>query len=353
MDGLPDLAFKHVFSYLSLEDRLSSRAVSRAWRNQIDSFKVRSHCCSEFPSAFIKQTSRWYSGVFVQNFIYSTRIKTFFDTFASTIFSHLRHLCLHGHDLNEESSKALALTLQSFNHLEQLDMINLSVTSFRSNDLELNLPMLKGIRLEHVNGISNLNLDAPRLLQVKLMDSPTMLDIVDGKSVERLIADRLVCVVVKKLKQLKYLYTGEQTLIDPTLLFGLEQLKEVHLNNPGNVQNVFDQKQRYGLVDLKIFLRGFHLNSPADYPSIIYLSIAKEAFPFLAANLTRLADEIPLWETLSYESIERVDLEAAINVLKRFTDLQNIYVDQVAHKPQRLLELLNSLNIEVEDQSLD
>ena len=94
MDDLPELPFEQVLSYLSLEDLLKSRAVSRAWYNRIDNFKVKSLCFSNLPSGFIDGKSRLVSGVFVQNFISSTRFECFFGTFGQSILYNLKHLRL-------------------------------------------------------------------------------------------------------------------------------------------------------------------------------------------------------------------------------------------------------------------
>ena len=82
------LPFEQILSYLSLEDRLKSRAVSRSWYHMIDRLKVKSLCFSGHPSGFIWGKSRLVSGAFVQNFISSPRFEPFATTFGQTILSN-------------------------------------------------------------------------------------------------------------------------------------------------------------------------------------------------------------------------------------------------------------------------
>ena len=56
--------------------------------------KVKSLCCSGRPIGFIKEKRRLVSGAFAWYFIPSTQLKLFFDTFALTILSDLKHFRL-------------------------------------------------------------------------------------------------------------------------------------------------------------------------------------------------------------------------------------------------------------------
>ena len=122
MDELPELPFEQVLSYLSLEDRLKARAVSRGWRNMFDRYPVRNLCFSSRPSDFIKGKSRWVSGAFAKNFINFNFIR-FESFFSQTILSSLKRLRLCDLDLTEEDRAAFARILNSFVKLEELDII--------------------------------------------------------------------------------------------------------------------------------------------------------------------------------------------------------------------------------------
>ena len=67
----------------------------------------------------------------------------------------------------------------------------------------------------------------------------------------------------EKPENLKYLHCGSASEIDATFLTGLEQLKSQLLNRIAT-SGLFNQKQRYGCTDLKIFLFGLLLNGPED-----------------------------------------------------------------------------------------
>ena len=146
----------------------------------------------------------------------------------------------------------------------------------------------------------------------------------------------------KNLKSLKYLYCGLYTRIDDaTFLSGLEHLKEVHLHDNDGVLEIFGQKQQCGRTDLKIFLGGFLLGGPDD-PAIDFFDDFEEFFVHLAKNPSRLADEIPLWKCLPYSAPEGVAPESMVNILSRFSDLNEIEIKSSipAQDVQRFLDLL-------------
>ena len=350
MEDLPDLPFERIVSYLSLSDRLMSRAVSRVWRIRFD-FKVKSLCCSDRPIGFIEGKRRWISGIYATNFISSPRLTSFFDTFAPTILSDLKHLRLCAVNLNATKYMPAFLiqTLNSLRPLEQLDIINYDLPSASNPEInvELNLPMLQSILLRGVSGVE-LILDTPRLRKIKLFDSPITLDLVHAESVERLISDQLEKFTpMKSLKNLLYINIGGLYKIEPTFLSNLEKLKELHLNNIGNssqVSKLFEQKRRYGRTDLKIYRYGYLLDDPED-PSIrrVHDLYGEAGFLHLAEHPTRLADEIPFCRSVHYQAIEAVVPEMATNILNLFTDSYFMIAEQVADV-QRLLDLLKSFD---------
>ena len=64
----------------------------------------------------------------------------------------------------------------------------------------------------------------------------------------------------------------------------------------------------------------------------------------MAENAPRLADKIPLLSSLDYTAIERVAPELAINVVSRFTDLDQIQVTQPVQDVQRFLDFLQNFD---------
>ena len=352
MDDLPELPFEQVLSYLSLKDRLKARAVAKRWYHKINSFKLKSLCYSSRSSDFILGKSRWVSGAFAKNFIGSTRFISFFDTYSQTILSNLKHLRLCDLDLHRNET-AFARTLNSFSQLKELDIIDVYVTR---QDVLLNLPMLSSLQLEDVNGIEKLTLDAPRLREVKIQncfsyEGYLRVEFVHGESVKRLLVYSLECTKVKKLKNLQFLYIKNLPEIDSTFLSSLQQLKEIHLqcalSNQG-VRELFEQKQRSGRADLKIYLSGLLLNGPHDPAmnalrdsSLNYLS--REWIACLAENPSRLADEIPFYRHLHYLEIEeRVAPGIEADLLKRFTDLNEYRAFGPVQDIERFLGLLKN-----------
>ena len=170
MDDLPELPLEKVLSYLSLEEVIKLRTVSRSCLWKIDNYKVKHLFYSRVPTGHILEKRRWISGAFAQNFIVSTRFESFFKTFGRSILSHLKHLRLYDLDPQTESSTAFTDALNSFRQLEELDLIGKSYSkkSHKRRELELNLPMLKSVLFEHMRGIEKVTLDAPMLKKVKI-----------------------------------------------------------------------------------------------------------------------------------------------------------------------------------------
>ena len=348
MDDLPELPFEKVLSYLSLDDRLKTRAVAKRWYHKINSFKVKSLCYSSRPSDFISGKSRWVSGAFAQNFISSSRFATFFDTFGQTILSSLKRLRLCDLHLNERDRAAFARTLNSFSQLEELDIIRAKFDPHQ--EFSLNLPMLTSLHFEGVNGIEKLTLEAPKLREVKIQNCFTngsflRAEFVHGELVERLLIEQFQFTEVKKLKNLQFLYIENLPEIDSTFLSSLQQLKEIHMNDSRNVSELFEQKQRSGRADLKIYFYGLLLNGPHDpaintlqYSSSRYLS--REWLVCLTQNRSRLANQIPFHGSFICWTIEGVAPE--VDILKRFTDLNKLIVKRPVQDIERFLDLLKN-----------
>ena len=340
MDKLPELAFEQVLSYLNLKDRLNSRAISRRWYHKINTFKVKTLCYSQRPIGRIYGKSRWVSGAFAENFISSTRFAPFFDTFGKTFLSSLQHLRLCDLDLKGKDRTAFIRTLNSFDQLEQLDIIRAFCNQL---EFRLNLPMLTSFHLENVSGIENLTLEAPKLRDVKILNyDPLRVEIVPGESVERLLVDCRRCTGVKKLKNLKALYIGGdlREAEDPTFLSSLPQLKEIHLRN----LILLELFERSGRVDLKIYFCGLLLNGPND-PAINALHdffLDRESLAYLAENWSRLAYQIPFCYFLDHSDIVRVARGLEVDLLKRFTDLNEVEVSSPVKDIERFLNLLKN-----------
>lgn len=290
MDDLPDLPLENIFSYLSLEERIKARAVSRRWCKTIDSMKAKALCFSECP---VELALRWMDGVFAKNFIRSVEFELFFDTFGRTILSNLKHLRICGF---YPTKTAFAQAMKSFGRLEELDLLRFRLLDedYENPDeeLTLSLPMLRSIRLESYRVQLMLVLDAPKLQRIKIFKCFRMgllMKLVHVESVESVITEGDDLVAVKKMKNLKHLYT-EFCRIHPALLTKLKQLKEINLDHFEHVDELFEQKRRLGRADLKIYARGFLVDGPND------LGIVGD----FAQNHSRLASEIHFLEELKY-----------------------------------------------------
>lgn len=353
MDVLPDLPFELMLSYLSLQERLKSRVVSRRWRNTIDSIRVEHLCFSNNPNRFFLGKNRLITGVFAQNFIGTTRYSTFFNPFSKTILTDLKFLRLGHLYLNEKSASRFAQKLQSFGQLEELSIVHLLNQGKASLEWALNLQMLSSIQLEDVKGLRKLTLDAPKLKKVQLLRCTlTQLHFVHAEPVEKLIIDSWAYTDVKKLKNLEYLYCSDDSrAVTPTLLANLQQLKELHLGGREHLAQFFEEKQEYGRPDVKIYLLGLLLSGPKDPNRFHYYN----TFDYLVENHCRLADEIAFWtstksdaDLLEYENIQRVPVKSAYDLLKRFINLNQLSIDEPVQDIPRFLDLLKHLDARVE-----
>ena len=335
LNDLPELPFELILSYLSLGDLLRARAVSRRWYQVISSFRPKTLSCFHHPTGYF----------YHKNSIISTELVLFLQTFSQSILSSLKNLRLCSLNLNAEDAPAIVQTLNSFDQLEQLGIFDVDSLFESRTDFQLRLPMLKSLQLVRASACVSLTLDAPRLNKVHLADTRFSLPLVHGESVKKLIVDYLNLMVgVDHLDHLEYLYCGGQMRIDSSLLSILKRLKEVHLNNRGDVSNLFEQKERYGLSNLKIFLFGCLLNGPSD-PAINSLHwFTDEYLVYLAEHRTRLAEEIRYIWSLYYSSIERLPAALEIDLLSKFTDLDRILVNKPVQDVDRFLKLLKNFS---------
>lgn len=346
IDRLPELPFKQVLSYLSLGDRLRMGTVSRSCHQKIHNTRVSSLCFSDRPSGFILGKSRWISGTFSRNFINSTRFASFFNAFRSTILSNLKHLRFCDLELKINSA-IFAQTINSFDQLQELTLIRLSLRDYSDQEIEfeLNLPMLTGIYLDEVAGIQTLTLDAPRLREVRLVICDRLrLVITCGESVERLIATRWEYTAVSELKNLRCLHLGYHADIDAAILCDLDQLREVQLISSKSVKQLFEQRRRYGkAVDLKIRMHGYLLNGPDD-PAFDFLSTAsfEDSIIPMIANPSRLADGVSFWRDIPYTKIEHVAPELVNNLMNKFTEFDKISFFKRVQDIEHLLNIFKN-----------
>ena len=340
MDDLPELPFEAILTFLNLEDRLKARAVSRSWRKKFDKYPVEILCYSEFPRDRILGKNRLAGGAFAQNFIRSTRFTSFFDTLSQSILKNLKHLRLCNiRSTQIADNEVLARSISAFGQLERLDIF--SVQWSAPQKFKLNLEALKSINLKDL-AEAELTMNSPQLKEIRMDDCEDLqLELVHANSVEWLHTSRLEHIEVENLKNLKYLYCGLSSQIDATFLSSLEQLKEVHLQDNDKISSLFEQKQRLGRADLKIYFCGLLLNGPDD-PAIQSLDgeFDEDAFRCLAENPSRLADELPFRSSLLYAAIERVEAGSEDTVVSKLIDLEEIIVGKKVQDAQRFLDLL-------------
>lgn len=201
--------------------------------------------------------------------------------------------------------------------------------------------MLNRIQLEEVRTIGRLTLDAPKLKDVKYLNCSGFLrlDLVHVESVERLIIDKPNQIQVKNWKSLKYAYIKYQ--LDSMFLSILPQLEEIHIFSEHNISTLFEQKQRYGRVNLAIFYHGGLLDGPND-PVIRFLTRSRGMLGKTLEKCTPfLADQIPFHASLSDETVECIP-RGSEAFLKRITDLHQIVVSNRIEDIDHFLNILKN-----------
>ena len=367
MDGLPELPFEKVLSYLTLQDLFESRAVCRAWRNMIDRFRVKSLCYTQDPIDFYFPKGRLVDGSFAPSLVRSSSFEGFFSTYGQSILSGLKRLRLCALHLHISDIKVFASTLQSFGQLEHLSIIETSFVRDLKNRkphyegytcprsepempkaFELNMPMLESLHFEELYGLWTVTLVSPRLrsLTVRKCGGNLRLELVHADSIEWL--DTQFWSKMNELKNLKYLF--QKYCIIPTnhatneqLLSSLGQLKELHLNDHGDLCDLFNQRQRYGLANLKFYLRGCLVNGPDD-PALDAIRYYPLRIDYLADNPSRLADHIPFPTYVRYEQIQDVSSEFAIIFLNRCINLVRMTVYKPVEDIERFLYVIKNSN---------
>lgn len=355
MNDLPDLPFRKILLYLSLEERIKVRGVSRRWLRTIDSFEVKTLCFSNRKLGFIFEKSRIVNGEFERNFIGSLKFQSFFKAYGQSILGNLKNLRLCDLGISSKGIPAFVRTLNSFDQLEELGIFRFYQRDIGSQ-FQLNLPMLRSLQLKDVCGVpdydtlfpvyARFTLTAPRLTDVKLWDCNhyLRLDLIPGDSVERATTDHLDSLPVCRMSNLKYLHSLQENW--PRILDGLKQLKEINLDYEDDVKEIFAQKKRYGCTDLKVFVCGVLVNGPND-PDIEKIAnhMADGYYRFLADNISRLADDWPYHYRISYKRIESsVTAPLAIKIVSRMTDLNEIDVSGPVKDTQRFLDFVKHLS---------
>ena len=344
MNSLPVLPFEKILSYLSLQDLIKARGVCRIWNRTITSFSVKTLCFSHAPSGYLLGKRRLINGKFAQNFIYSPNFELFFDTFATMIFSSLKQLRLCDLILEQQAGPAFVRILNSFGQLQELLLFRCAHSNhFMNTRLQLKLPMLNRILLEHVTLVVELSLVAPNLRAIEIWDCAALLklNLVHVESVEWLLVDHMQHIAVKGLKNLKYFHTRSLSKIDSTFLPGLPQLKEVHLDYDRNNHLIFPLRNAAKRTDLAIYRCGLLLNGPED-PVII--SCFSNAITYYPDHPLRLADQTPLCRALYYAPLERMQPELVNDLMRRFVELREIVLDQPVQNVERFLDFLSSLD---------
>lgn len=343
----PELVLEKILSYLSLADRLRSRAVSKRWCQMIDRLKVNTLCYSERPIGFLIGKSR-----FVSTFICSPRFESFFfSSFGRSLRDHLRRLHLCNLNVNGKET-AFTEFLSSFDQLEELNIISL-----QADELKLKLQMLNSIQLREDVSVMELTLDTPRLKTVHLESYP-ILNLIH-ESVETLYIDTLEFLtdcasgepleLSNQLGNLKSLYFNRYShssfsfLLRKTL-----QMKNVYVFRLAYARNLIIQMSDYPWYDLSIYFCGMLVNGLDDplfdrnrFPQ--FGQFRGNALAYLSERLTILPENLfPLRRELCYLAIERIPVALRRDLLKRFTDFDTLTLRDGPVEIPRFLDFLRS-----------
>ena len=361
MDNLNWPSLEKVLRYLTLEEVLELRTVSKGWRAWVDNFRADSLCYSAQKRGHIYGKHRLISGKFDRNFIGSTKFESFFGIFAKSIFSDLKHLRIC--NLAMQSGSPLVQALNNFRKLKELDLINLRLGA-SADRLQLNLPELQSIRIEDLSGIDELTVDAPQLSTIKLWICPLRstfrrLNIIHVESVQHVVAYSMRHLDVSKFENLQDISWSDYRSAE--CLWDLKKLKEIHLTG-GSLKEVFDLQEKYW-EEHHLYLMVYFCGLQVDYHyrdmdrltckdsgdyfpsnswiSHVYRCVHSDKDPQKLADEFRVRYQSPM----DYSKIEETVPMMPVDFWKRFANLNEIVVSEPIElkKVGRFLQFLENL----------
>ena len=337
-ESLPFEVFRKIFSYFDLKEIIKLRIVSRKFCVYIDNFSISSLFFSEVPRDCVFDKNRLTSGRFSQNVISSPKFDLFFRNFTPTILSALKRLRVCRLDV-QGRSPAFVEALNSFAHLEDLTIIDVKNLH---PQIQLKLTSLKSVHIEKLTGIERLLLDAPVLVKLKICfgNHEFALNLVCTDAIELIEADRFAFSLSEiEFANLKFLFCSRMCGISEKFLATSHRLEVIHLNGDStSVIGLHRQKQAYDRQNLKIFYHGLLLDRPEHHQ--IDLTGPDSIMNCMAKNTFRLAEQLPLYDSLVYGAIERIQPKLQANFWRRFTNLRSISVTSQIKDHQQFLGFL-------------
>ena len=179
--------------------------------------------------------------------------------------------------------------IEIVNSFKKLESLHFFRVENLFGDFELILPKLKSIFIEYSYGCFGLTLDTPALSKVKICDCFPDLNILHPESVQTILIPRNHLLAMEQFKNLKFLHCEAFAKISDTFLNSLEHLEKLHLDydcTSNHLEQLHNQKQRYGRNDLEIYYRGLCLPAATlrDYPVRAFYSLTREGLSFIAVN---------------------------------------------------------------------
>lgn len=258
MDRLPAEMITIILNNLSIRDKLSCRLVSKKFKLIIDNH-VKVHRLTALGPSSTQFSKNWFYTnlsneehdlVFIQmDFLYGKLNELH-------IFCRLRSLFISFEDSVQELDFE-----RSLNHLKQLKELNIHSTKLKESTT-LSLSQLEILSLESVSG--TIKFDTPRLFAFKSDKKLTDFQFVHPQVIKYLVLNHDAG--VEQFVNLEVLLCSNYSFFRPELLRKLTKLKELQAfreaTSDGEYDDlivfdrVYQEKQRLGLVDLKMIVSG-------------------------------------------------------------------------------------------------
>ena len=352
MNNLPPPLFARVLAYLKLDEKLKLRCVCKEWMRRIDEdSKLKSLLiCTHYQSK-----SKWYrkwidTNEFadLRNVFLSANLRSLYIRSASRLLDNVLNLSFYYVDI-----AIMNRVLARFRGLERLCIWQLESKPGWNNDkLSIDQPNLKVITIEMIFRIGLITVNAPALKFVTLSASydENKITFVHPQSVEHLElkeghAKFEQCFeefVNLKTLVLRETRRGEKPADD--LLCKLTRLQELHFFDSRLFDPLMQQKRKFKLDHLKLYLCGLNLATLEQYRCNLnrfdfvfgckLAPLDEKRLQLYVDNYDLMAEQLYHEKRIAYDSISALYPSLPTGFLERFTRLKAVTLNAVGDEDQ-------------------
>lgn len=352
MNNLPPPLLAKVLNYLKLTEKIKFRLVCKEWAKRINedckltSILVCSH---------LQDKSRWYSKWMdtnefadLRNVFPKGELRSLFVQSANQLLDNVQNLSFYYSDVI-----TMNRLLAKFKRLERLLVYGLEwLPGWNTGQLTIDQPMLRVLEIDIMYGIRPVIVNAPALKFVKLhvFNENQKFNFSHPQSVEHLelkesfakfdqafedFVNLKILVLSGKDEILKWNFSmgKNEKPIKDDLLCKMTSLKELHFFNTRLFDQLMQQKRKYKLDQLKLYLCGLNLTSVEQYDHKKRLQLFVDHFP-------QLADQLYFEHTIDYDEMRALLPSLPDGFMARFTKLTKVVSSNAIEDENQFCEFL-------------